>query len=260
MGILFTKNTAFNLYYSQYHANIVINSHKDWFPIYSSPRLAGIIADLICDGHIQGPKLWRFDYTSKNKKELKRFEKQIFALFKIRGKIRPNHGNIFGKTFNLGINNKLLSRILNYLGAPYGPKVKTEFLIPEWVLNDKECFRTFTKRVFTCEGTVDISPKNSFVSLEMWKSIELIENGEEFLNQIKTKLKSYFGIECTNIFLGSNYNKRKDGTVTKGLRLRIKRLDSLIKFSKEIGFDNSLKQKKLDKIIKIRLGQSGMGQ
>jgi len=87
------------------------------------------------------------DYTSKSKKELRRFSNQIYLLFKIKSKIRPNNGNKFGETFNLGINNKLLGRILNQLGVPYGAKVLKEFLIPEWILEDKEYFRNLREEL-----------------------------------------------------------------------------------------------------------------
>ncbi len=257
---LLTRNETLNLYKSKYYGNIVIDSHKNWFPIRSSPQLSGVVADLICDGHLQGSNKWRMDYTSKNKKELNRFNNQIYQLFGIKSKIRFNHGNKFGRTFNLGVNNKLLGRIMNQLGVPYGAKVLKEFLIPEWILEDKEYFRNFARRAFTCEGTVDTSSKNSFVRIEMWKSIELINNSEEFFTQIKRGLKSYFDIESTNVFAGS-YQKRKDGTITRGTRLYIKRLDSLIRFYKEIGFEDPLKQNKLKVIINKRImGQSRTGQ
>jgi len=94
----------------------------------------------------------------------------------------------------------------------------------------------------------------------MWRSMQYIQNGEMFLKQIKEGLKLYFDIETTNVFAGS-FQTRKDGVITRGTRLRIKRLASLIKFYNEIGFEDPLKQNKLKVIINKRImGQSRTGQ
>lgn len=234
---------------------LITDLHKSWFPVISSEKIAGIIADLICDGSLQGPFLWRFDFTSKDLSELKRFENEIYNLFKIKGKVRPCKSNKFGKTYNYGVNNKMLSRIFYKLGVPAGCKVKQEFLIPTWILKNKNYFRIFCRRVFTCEGCVSVEGSSSFVEICMWKADYLQDNLINFLNQIKTRLKLYFDIETNNIFLTSNYNLRKDGIRTLGARLRIKRLNSLINFYNEIGFDNTIKQNKLKQIILLKMGQ-----
>ncbi len=41
-----------------------------WLPIFPSKELAGIVADLMGDGHIQGKPRWKFDYTSYSTKNL----------------------------------------------------------------------------------------------------------------------------------------------------------------------------------------------
>lgn len=195
------------------------------------------------------------DFTSKNIQELKRFENVVFSLFGIRGKIRPCTGNKFGQTFNLGINNKLVTRILFLVGVPAGPKVKTKFSIPDWILEDKECFRTFVRRLFDCEGCVSVEGKNSFMELCMYKSENLVENGFEFFHQLKKGLETFFGIKTMNIFINGQ-NMRKDGIKTLGLKLRIKKVEFLIQFYKEIGFDGQIKQGKLLKAINLKIDSS----
>lgn len=255
--VLITIEDVMKLFKSKFHATNSINSHSDWFPVHSSSQLAGIVADLMCDGHLQGEPRWRFDFTSKNIHELKRFGDEIFSLFNIRGKIRPCTGNKFGRTFNFGVNCKLLSRTLHLVGVPTGCKVLQEFLIPNWIENEKECFRTFIRRVFSCEGTVDISESNPFIGLDMWKAQSLVKNGIEFFKQIKEGLENFFKIKSTNIFLSSVSNIRKDGISTRGIRLRIKELNSLINFKNKIGFQDLIKENKLDKIIFKKRGSQG---
>ncbi len=137
-----------------------IEKHSDWFPLYSSACLAGIVGDLIADGHIQGDPKWRIDFTSKNLNKLNSFGNKIFRLFGIKGKIRPCTTNKWGKSFNYGINCKLLARIIHLIGVPTGNKVKKKFLIPKWILSKEEYFVEFVREIFSCDGYVDIYAKN----------------------------------------------------------------------------------------------------
>ena len=236
-----TVKDVLNIYKSKIHGIDALKSHMNWFPVFSTPVLAGIVADLMCDGHLQKNK-WRFDFTSKSKVELKHFGRRVYDLFGIEGKIRPCPTNKFGTTFNYGVNCKPLSRILYLCGVPRGCKVKKEFLIPDWVMNNKECFREFIKRAFTCEGSVDVHGR--FITFEMWKSKELIGNGLKFMNQIRNGLRRYFYIKTSKVFIPNGFNIRKDGVVTKPLRFVIKS-DSVKKFYDKIEFDNKEKQNKL---------------
>ena len=59
--------------------------------------LAGIVADIMGDGHLQGPPKWRMDYTSKDITELERFNNEIKGLFGYSGKIRKNKGVLRNK-------------------------------------------------------------------------------------------------------------------------------------------------------------------
>ena len=71
----------------------MLNKYDYLFPIKGSTKLAGIVADLIGDGHLQVHPKWRIDYTSKRLSELERFNTEIFLLFGYRGKIRKNTTN-----------------------------------------------------------------------------------------------------------------------------------------------------------------------
>lgn len=255
--VLLTEEDARDFYKSEFYGNKYVTIHKQWFPVKSSPILAGIVSDIMCDGHLQ-QKLWRIDYCSKNKAELRRFENRVFENFGLKGKIRKCTTNRFGETYLLGINNKLFSRILHSIGTPSGAKVKTRYLIPQWIINDKENFRTFVRRYFSCEGTVSVEGKNSFIEIILGKIENIVNNGFDFLNQMKFYLSQHFGIKTMNVFVNGKH-LRKDGLKTYMLKMRIKKTEDLYKFYKEIGFEDKRKQIKLEKVLRIK-GQPGMGQ
>jgi len=168
------------MYKSEFHGRLALGKHAEWFPLFRSPSLAGIVADLMGDGHLQGDPKWRCDYASKDKEELHRFGSEIFKNFKVRTKIRSCKTNAWGTSFLCGVNCKPLGRVLYLAGVPVGCKVKRRFLIPEWIMNDKECFRVFSRRLFDCEGCVCTDPENSFITLSMWKAERLEDNGVAF--------------------------------------------------------------------------------
>ncbi len=255
--VLLTKTDVKNFYKSKFYGNMYVELHKNWFPIKATPVVSGIVSDLMSDGHLQ-EKRWRIDYCSKRKSELRRFENVIIDNFGLKGKIRECITNKYSKTYLLGINNKLFSRILYLIGTPRGSKTDKEYLIPRWILFNKECFRKFVSRYFSCEGTVSVEGTNSFIEISLAKSEKHMKNGFEFLDQMRKYLEKHFDIKTMNVFV-TGENIRKDGTKTHMLKLRIKKLEDITKFYKEIGFEEYRKQNKLKKILRIK-GQSGKGQ
>ncbi len=224
-----------------------VKRYGDLFPIRPNYQVAGIVADLMGDGHLQGSPKWRLDYTSKYIAELERFGNEFYVLFRIRGKYRPCTGNKFGKTYTYSINNKPFAKLFYLLGVPAGAKVLQQFLIPSWIIKDRKNFGRFVNRLFSCEASVDL--KNRCIELQMYKAEEKLKNGLLFFRQIKQMLKEHFGIETTNPFLEKRRNKRKDGVITKAIRMKIKRRDAIIKYSSFIGFDDKQKKEKLKAIV-----------
>ncbi|MBD3361510.1 hypothetical protein GF358_01830 [Candidatus Woesearchaeota archaeon] len=246
MIALVRLNDMYQFYKSEYRANLMIKQYSNWFPVFPSVKLAGIIADLMSDGHLQGDPKWKIDYTSNSKKELNLFGDEVFSLFQKKGKIRTCNTNNYG-TMNYGVNCKMMARILNLCGAPSGAKVLKKFNIPEWIISDKTYFKRFISRLFSGEGTVD--QKYNFIEIQMHKSTNLIADGKKFFTQIKDNLEKHFGIITTNPFTDTVVSYRKDGIQTKPIRLKIKRKQSLIDFAKHIGFEDNNKQQKLIKVI-----------
>jgi len=248
MGIILRYKDFLETYKTRGHRINHLKEYQKLFPLKSSPVLAGIVADLICDGHLQGDPKWRIDFTSKDVEELKRFEEEIIKIFAVGGKVRECLTNTYSKSYNMGINCSPVARILFLVGVPSGQKVLQNFSIPEWIVKDKECFRLFCRRMFTCEGSImnDNNRKIPQVRLEMWKEESLIKNGKGFLDLLCKMMKEYFDLDST-IRITNNTLKRKDGRTTRAVRIYILG-DSVVKFFKEIGFEGT-KQKSLKALI-----------
>ncbi|MDD5163483.1 MAG: hypothetical protein PHD95_04715 [Candidatus ainarchaeum sp.] len=213
-----------------------------WLPLYSSPELAALVADLMGDGHLQGPPKWRFDFCSKNVSELKRFENVLWGLFRVKGKIRDCTTNKY-TTKNYGVTCKPLSRVLFLAGIPHGNKVTKDYSIPKWILDDKDCFAAFTRRYFDCEGFVDLGKKELEISIS--KSVELNKSAIAFLDSISFGLDKFYDIKTMKPFFASLKIKRKCGCVVQAARLKISRKQNLTLFYKNIGFDSKKKMEKL---------------
>ena len=56
---------------------MALEKYISLFPLKPSKQLARIVANLMCDGHLQGYPKWRIDFTSKYQEELDTFEKDF---------------------------------------------------------------------------------------------------------------------------------------------------------------------------------------
>ena len=252
MGQILRYKKFLGTYKTRGHRIRHLKDYKRLFPVKASPTLAGIIADLICDGHLQADPKWRIDFTSKSIKELKRFEKNIFLLFRVNGRIRECKSNKLSKSYSLAINCSPVARILYLCGAPAGQKVLKKFDIPKWVKYNKECFREFCRRVFTCEGGLMCDGKRKIpqIRLNVWKAEKLLKKGDKFVNNLCKLMKKYFNVEST-ITLQKPRLNRKDKILTRPIRVYIFN-KSVIKFFEEIGFGGE-KQKNLKALLNSNL-------
>jgi hypothetical protein len=253
MGEILIYSEFLNTYKTRGYRLNHLEIYKKLFPIQSSPLLAGIVADLICDGHLQGNPIWRADFTSKSKKELHYFNRRIYSLFRVKGTIRNCKSNTFGKTFNLGINCSPVARILFLCGVPPGQKVLIPFDIPDWIKENKECFREFCKRAFSCEGGImhEKNRKTPQIRISMWKNEEILNEGLKFMQSVAYGMKKYFDIDST-ITLPKSICIRKDNIKTTAIKMFILG-PSVFKFYKEIGFDGQKQQSLKALLSKINL-------
>lgn len=248
---LITYNNVLETYKSRNAGIRALSKYNHWFPLKLCSRVAGIVADLMADGHLQkSSSMWRMDYCSASKEELSRFNNEIKDLFGYSGYIRPCTTNTYGKTSLLAINCNQLGRVMSLCGVPRGSKVLVKFDLPKWIVEDKECFRRFLQRLFDCEGSVDLS--GPAITLCIWKEESLVSDGINFFKAIKCNLEKHFNIKTTNVFT-TGRNIRKDGKETVGIKIKVKRQAEIVKFAKEIIFETKEKQIKLNKMVNIIL-------
>jgi hypothetical protein len=246
MGVILRYNDFLKTYKTRSHRINHLVNYEKWFPVNASETLAGIVGDLVSDGSLQGEDKWRIDFTSKSIDELKRFENEVYYLFKIRGKVRRCTSNKY-KTYNLGINCSPLARVLFLCGVPAGNKVKQDFYIPLWILNNRKYFKRFTQRFFTCEGSVIHDNKKRLqIRACIWKSEKNLKSGIKFITDISAGLKKFFGIE-SKISVLKRFLNQKDNTLRLEIRIYLYK-PAAIKFCKAVGFEGE-KQKKLEKIM-----------
>lgn len=249
MGLILSYSQFLKTYKTRGYRLKHLENYKKLFPIEASPKLAGIVADIMGDGHLQGDPKWRIDFTSKYIYELKRFEKEIKFLFSVDGKIRKCTSNRY-KTYNLAINSSPIARILFLCGVPAGQKVLIPFKIPNWVKDNKECFRIFCRRLFSCEGNINRynDRKIPQIRMEMWKVENLIKDGENFIKDMADYMKIYFNIESF-VKVQVRRNIRNDGLITRPIRMYIFG-SSVSRFYSEIGFEG-VKQESLKALLNM---------
>jgi len=248
MGIILRYSDFLETYKTRGYRLNHLQKYKKLFPIKSSPILAGLVGDLISDGHLQGNPIWRMDFTSKNIDELNSFNKRMKSLFGIDSKIRKCTSNKYSESFNLGINCAPVTRIFWKIGVPSGQKVIKSFELPVWIKSDRKCFKEFCRHLFACEGTImhEKKRKSPQIRFEHWKSENFFKSGEVFVGNICLYLEKYFGIKTTITFPKQRGN-RKDGIVTRPIRVYMLG-ESVRIFSSEIGFSN-WKQKSLKALL-----------
>ena len=224
-----------------------------WVPLQHKSILANECAYLI--GKVMGDGHLDKHYTLKfigQKDELIFLRKLIVDKFDIdQRKISLNIKHAKGVSYILQINFVLLGRLLYVLGAPVGNKTKQSFLIPNWILKNKESKRRFLQAILEDELTtikISKSTHSTCPKFKLAKKEEYVKNLREFMYQIKQAIES-FGVTCSHLSrptLGKS-------NLTLEIYFHIDRnKDNIIKFAKEIGFRSTPKKvNELNKCIKI---------
>lgn len=169
----------------------------------------------------------------------------MFNLFGIKGKIRNCSTNKYG-TMNYGVNISPLTRLISLCGIPIGSKPDKKYFIPEWITSNKEFLRAFTNRYFSCEGHVE---KDGTISISIAKNLDLLQNGIDFMIQLKQALKQHFDINATNPWITSTEQFRNGRISTRMIVLKICAKKEKLKFYNEIGFENTKKMERLRKAL-----------
>ena len=231
----------------------------DWSKLIRNKELARIIGELTGDGHLQH-KGWRHQvsFYSKNINEIENMNKRIFNLFNLKGKIhiyKKSSKKVPKATVRYGIffNSKELAKFLYEAGLPKGNKTRNIFQIPEWIMiGSDEIKSAYLRGLFDTDGEIHQEKKTFrwLISLEQYKSEDILEQGIIFMQQIKELLNSLNII--TSPVRKNRYNIRNDGTKSVGLKLSIEE-KGFENFYKYIGFNNI---KKKEKLIEWTRGQT----
>ena len=230
------------------------------FPIFTSPTLARVIADITSDGHL-GERMIQF--ISKNKEEVIDFKERIFKLFKFKGRLRHSPSN--PKMWECIVLNGPICRILKLCGAPMGNKVLKRFGIPKWIIKDSnEIKANYIRGLFDGEGSIISNFKNRNrirIMINLHKEEKLVNNLEKFLNQIRLMLKS-LGIKTTNLYY-TGKTARKDGKITLGRGFEIQgtknNLSSILNFRNYINFGVNRKAQILNDGIEYLMSIASAG-
>jgi intein/homing endonuclease len=228
-------------------------------------HLAGIVADLISDGHLEIRNIGarkKYDYIgffSSDEGRLKNFNERIFKISGIRGSIREWGIRKYGKSKACIISNSKLVKALNEKGAPYGDKVSKPFKLPDWIkYGNEEIQSSFIKRLVDCDGSIgyDKNTKRWEIRLTLHKLSEFENDGREFLENIRYMLKN-FDIESTEVFVNRKYIRPKDNKLVLSLTFKIFKKNSILNYNKFIGFDSEYKKVRIKNAIKWAIGGSG---
>ena len=214
--------------------NRIINFKKDAFK--KDEELAEIASYITFDGHLYNT-LKCFYFSSKNVKDLKKFEKLIKKKFGIvSGKYYLNSGGQGkNKTHKYLIFNKKISQELFNLGVPKGDKVNQAFKIPKWIFCSKDLSKEYLKIAFFCEGCFKESKNRTpRIAINLAKTEEFIEDGINFMEELKQMLK-YFDIKATKCYISGNRIRKRDNKISKDIKFRIK-IEDNNRFINKIGW------------------------
>jgi len=239
-------------YKSEKYASESTAYFKKILPLFPSPDLAAIAADLMTDGHIAVRKYYnskKYAYVgffSDDISELERFNSRIKKVFKTKGTIKEWGFRKNGRSKGCIITDARLARLLECCGIPAGDKVQQMYKIPLWVVDgDKEIKRAFLRRSFTCEGSISQEKSGRWgISYTMYKFQSLAPNTISYLECLRKLLRG-FGIKTYAPYVNQKYVRTKDEQKITGFVLRMRDKQSLITYTNEIGFDTEVKKSKL---------------
>ena len=254
---LVTQKDFINTYAYPSFAKKALEKCNDWFPVLESADLAGIIGGLITDGHIQTRAMGRhtkYEYIgffSDNYPELAAFNEKIKSLFGVEGKITSWGERYNGRSSGVIISNAALARVLTLCGCPAGEKVSQKFEVPGWIRKgNKEIQSSFLRSSFSCDGTIffENDSKRWRIKIVMYKQEKLSSDLRRYLETLRQMLRDTFQISTSELSYAAKYVRKKDGAKMMGLSFYVQR-ESIPDFAKEIGFDITYKNVKLQKAI-----------
>jgi len=213
------------------------------FPInFLAPEWAGLIGAVLAEGNINSH--FTVGFWNKDNEVLNNFIELAKKI--ISNDIRINK-NVYGCFFPA-----IFGQILVVgLELEVGNKTKSDIVIPEIYLNskDKQITRYLLSWLFTGDGWVTIFKDHlgqthraigiGFGSLEKDKQPQLLRGIMHLLDQLEIKYSKPY----------QEIKRQKSGKITYSWKIFIKGKQNLSKFSEQVSFQNSKKQKILEHIL-----------
>jgi intein/homing endonuclease len=212
-------------------------------PIKATPEIAYVVGCVFGDGSLSDRQFSYFNKSGKLREKLKSNLNKAFST-----RIKPKE---FNKSGGREIEYPMcIAKLLWLIGAPKGNKMFINFEVPKWIkMGSKEIKRNFLRALFNDEGWVKIKynkKSKSFarmIGIDLAKSIPLLDNLRNFLNELREMLKE-FGISSSPLI---KICKTRNGIA---LGFTISNLSNLLKFYYLINFTDKRKEMQLLECIK----------
>jgi intein/homing endonuclease len=210
------------------------------FPIPLDHRMAILVGHAISDGHIKKRDLV-FDYTNNYHELRQEVISSVRGLLGIKKYYsHPSGAGIPTITFP-----SVVGSIIHLAGAPVGNKTRLEYSVPSWItLGGPSVKRSFLRALFDDEGTIKLSKYELLIKFAKTKGLETALDG--FLGELNSLLHS-FGIERPSIRKDNEYRIGELQMIQKALCIHGHANFKL--FQKQIGFNASIKKKRLARLI-----------
>lgn len=208
-------------------------------PLQTSEKIASLVGHIYGDGFISAKKR-QMEYSNTNKDLIEEVEMLVKDVFGIKPYTKKQDRLCFSS---------IVGEFLILLGAPTSPKTQNYKKLPEWLIQgNKECKKYFLRAIFDDDGSVMFSENYNAKGINLHWTIQQENKNKLFnlLNQIKSLLNDFDVLSSEPIKRKSYYKKGKEHIV---MYITITDYESILNFSKAIGFTNKNKQLKLEKIL-----------
>ena len=213
------------------------------FPITQSPKLASLVGHCFGDASIS--QKHEFNYVNKDKKMVKKVEKDVYDLFYS----KPIHFRHQSDGTTKVAFSTLIGDILILFGAPFGTKVLGSVSIPAWIRKgSKEEKRAFLRALFDDDGSVFYTEKypSKNVNLHLTRITKKFKNLVTILTQVKEMLFD-FGITAHGPYTARKYQVKNLKRVVMGIL--ISKSSERCRFHKSVGFSSKEKNIRLMKCL-----------
>jgi hypothetical protein len=222
---------------------------EQFLPLNSSRLLAEIVAAIITDGHLElykGSRPKKIVFYSDNMSSLKWFEESMEKIFRTKPKLVeyvPKYGMKNKKRYKVVINDASVARVLLMIGAPGGNKTKSDFNVPNWIMNGSDKIKSgFLQKIFDFDGSIPVKKPNRRATWNIQyfttKQQDFSHSGERYCNSL-ISLLDHFGIRASSC-------EHKMATGNHTFIVTILRQDSIIAFWKKVGYSIREKQERLN--------------